>query len=104
MKKMNLILEVIAALAMIPVVAVIRGLVVQKLYFWFVVPFGLPVLTLKIAIGLSILIPFLTYEIDFNKAKTKSLESREFFTNVISLGVFSPLLTLFIGFVVHSLG
>jgi hypothetical protein len=39
--------------ALVPVSIVLRGIVLQWLWLWFIVPFGLPVLTLPWALGLS---------------------------------------------------
>lgn len=42
---------------------IVRGLVLMALWGWFIVPFGLPGLTLAWAIGISLIVGFLTADV-----------------------------------------
>ena len=47
--------------SLLPVIALLKAFVLTKLWLWFMVPFGLPVIGLAHAYGLTILIFLFTY-------------------------------------------
>lgn len=75
--------------------AILRGFVLTKLWAWFVVPFfGLPALSIPLAIGISLLIGFLA-----QSPTAKDVESGDW-KKSFSISILSPLITLFIGWIV----
>ena len=85
-------------MGMIIVSSVLNGLVLVKLWSWFIVPtFALPVLSVPVAIGISILVKYLTLQKmpkDDNAGAAKIGEAYGF-------AIAYPILTLFIGWLVH---
>lgn len=77
---------------------VVRGFVVSIMWQWFVVPlFHLPELSIPYAVGLSILVGLLTYQQQPDvekKSKTDKIVK-------VLMPIFSPLITLFIAWIVH---
>jgi len=60
--------KVIAMVLLIPVVSVLNGWVLSILWGWFIVGlFGLPVLTIAPAIGVGLVVTFLTHQHVENK-------------------------------------
>jgi hypothetical protein len=49
------------------VATVFRGYVLSEMWSWFIVPLGAPALTVVHAIGISMLVAFLTYQHDATK-------------------------------------
>ena|SRR5882757_1510348 len=49
----------------------LNGWTLTKLWTWFLVPYGLNKLTIPIAIGLAIIVYFLTYHPDLDKEEKK---------------------------------
>ncbi len=77
--------------------SLIRGFVFAKLWGWFCVPLGLPVLHVVLAIGLSLLISYavmgpLDYAKEEDAAKAK--------VNLVS-ALITPWLILLLGYVIH---
>ena len=60
---MTALVVVFLVLAIFTLMAIIRGFVLSYLWGWFVVPFGLPELSIPHAIGISLIIGFLTHQI-----------------------------------------
>ena len=78
-----------------------RGYVLTVLWSWFVVPtFSLPALALAPAIGLSLIISFLTYQHD--SAKEPEGEFADRMAKAIALALLMPAMVLGIGWVVHQ--
>jgi hypothetical protein len=90
---LGVVLVIAALAAIVAVLSVVRGFVLSYLWQWFVVPFGLPSITVAHAIGISLIVSFLTYE----GAKTESNDIGE----AIGNGVGQTLLVFFIGWIVH---
>ena len=76
----------------------LNGFVIQVMWGWFLIPLGLPVLGLANAMGLGLLIRYLTWQKIPSKEKTSN---KELMDNILT-AVFYPLLVLGLGFVVHS--
>lgn len=60
------LLAVIGVFAAVVLLGLLRGFVLTYLWQWFVVPFGAPEIRVIHAWGISILIAFLTYELNEN--------------------------------------
>lgn len=60
-----------------------RGMVVRDLWYWFVVPLGLPVLSIAHAIGLSGMIFYITFAIR-EESKDDKTFFQSFITNLIA--------------------
>jgi hypothetical protein len=80
--------------------AVIRGFVLSKLWLWFMVPvFHLPVLGIVAAIGISLVIGFLTADSSPTVCEDKRSTGEKF--GAILGVLFSPFLVLLVGYIVH---
>ena len=77
-----------------------RGYVLSVLWGWFVVPaFGLPALSVPLAIGLSLIVSFLTMHKTGNEAE-KDRELSEAFIHSVVVAALVPAFVLFAGWVV----
>ena len=86
--------------AMLAVSAIINGFVLVYLWAWFAVPFGLPVLSVAHAIGLSTLTGFLTAQyIDAEPAKKDQAER---FGGMIAYSFVRPGFVFLLGWLVHQ--
>lgn len=83
--------------------ALLRGLVLQALWLWFVSePFAVAELTLPTAIGLSLLVSFLTYQWD---ARDSDYAAKPFSETVVegaTAGLLMCGLAYLVGAIVHS--
>lgn len=76
------------------------GYVLSILWGWFVVPtFGLPSLSVVTAIGIAIVVSYLTHQIYTGREEKK--EWSEKFADMIGYGILKPLIALGFGWVVH---
>jgi len=76
--------------------SVLRGIVLVKLWQWFVVSsLGLPVLSIPVAIGISMIVSFLT--------TTRMPKEDDNFEpgKMLGIVVFYPLFVLFFGWIIH---
>ena len=88
-------------LALIPLSAIWRGYVLTVLWAWFVVPtFNLPALALAPAIGLSLVVSYLTHQSDAAKASEGDFSER--MARACAYALLLPLFVLGIGWVVHQ--
>lgn len=75
--------------------AIWRGFVLTKLWMWFAVPiFGLPMLGLIPAIGLSLLVGFLVYQ---HPLREKEADYGKLLGHQISVGIIVPAIALAFG-------
>ena len=86
-----LFIGVFAPIAMAPF-ALLDGWVLTKLWAWFIEPLGVPAIRLWAAIGLSMTIGFLTKQHAHDERKP---------LEVLGGFIVYPLLTLFLGYLVH---
>lgn len=80
-----------------------RGWALAKLWEWFAVPIGAPALGLVEAIGLALLVAFLTARIssaDVEADRRKSFNEAIF--SMLSMTFMFPLMIIGIGYVVHE--
>lgn len=100
MSKRAKYLLVIWSMAVTVVAVIIYGMATSALWKWFIVPvFGLPTLSLAEAIGIVILLELLTQR-QQHKPKDQHIVS---YVAQLTWDVFStPLLLVFIGYVVHQ--
>lgn len=76
--------------------SVIRGYVLTYLWAWFMVPFGLPHLSVAWAIGVSMIVSYLAAS---NESSNSDSDKGSWNTVLISL--IAPFITLLIGYIVH---
>lgn len=91
----------VALFALVTAVAMtIRGFVLSILWGWFLVPLGLPVISIPLGIGVALIVTFLTAPGKAGKAEEKATAEKlqERMTQVF-LG---PFIALLIGWVVHQ--
>jgi phosphate/sulfate permease len=99
-------LVIVGAIALIPMLfaglalsAIINGWVLSILWGWFITPvFGIPAISVGQAIGLAMVVSYLTYqhiEQDSDKDKT------ERFAGIFAVLLIRPLMSLLLGYIVH---
>ena len=74
----------------------LRGWVIMRLWAWFIVPFGIQGLTLPHAIGIGLILTFLTAHTLGKRAKTMEEKIEEIATSIIW-----PLMSLLMGYIVQ---
>ena len=92
---MGAILLLIIVLMAIPILAIVRGFVLSYLWTWFLVPFGLPEIGVAWAIGLSMIVAYLTHEGAYTGPADEAWGK-------FAGSLFSPFLLLLFGYIVHS--
>jgi len=76
--------------------SILKGYVLSILWGWFIVPvFSLPELTVVSAIGIAIVVSYLTHQYNENKGEGKSFDKR------IAIIILRPFFVLLFGWVVH---
>lgn len=84
--------------ALLVISSLLRGFVLVKIWGWFIVPlFHLPVLTLLPAIGLALVVGFMTYQYQYSKDERSTGE--KVFESIL-LTFLYPLLVLLTGWVI----
>ena len=86
-------LGVLGFIALMVVSTILRGIVLSILWGWFVFPLGLPMITGALALGIALLVSYMT---DHDSKK----EDRELGT-AMALCVTQPLFVLLVGFIIH---
>lgn len=90
------LLAVLGIPALVAVSALLNGFVLMKLWTWFVVStFALPRLTMPFAIGLALVVRFLSFEPDAVKSEFKKPFSEQLITALLR-----PFMTLLFGWIV----
>jgi len=85
---------------LIPLTAILRGWVLTILWGWFVVPtFDMPQLTLAPAIGIALVVSYLTHQISSGKKDDRAASDQ--IGKMIVHAIVGPLFTLLFGWVVH---
>lgn len=83
--------------AMIAVFSLWEGIVLKFLWAWFIVPtFGVAALGLAPAIGLCLIIGYITYQYS-----SADYQADANFGNVVTSGFVRPLMALIIGYAIH---
>lgn len=81
------------------VASIMNGWVMSILWSWFIVPlFGLPLLSIPQSIGFALVIGILTKNQTNSNSKDK--DTSTLVAEIIGYGVFSPLLFLFMGWII----
>lgn len=86
--------------ALVALSAVLNGWALAILWGWFMVPFGLPALSIPTAIGVALVVSFLTHQTDHYEDKTKTGGER-FATSVVAAFIKAPI-ALTIGWIVKQ--
>jgi len=82
----------LVGLLSLPFLFLIKGLVLSTLWSWFIVPLGVPAISIPMAIGIGIVAAYMT-GIDDNGFNTDSMRD-------VLKGIVHPLVILFIGWIV----
>lgn len=81
---------------MIAISAILNGWILTKLWLWFIVPlFDLGPLRIPYAIGLSIVVSFLTHQIDTTKSENKMSAGQQF-----GMVIMRPFMILLVAYIV----
>ena len=95
------ILVVVGIGGVIVLSALVNGWTLSILWKWFMVPvFGLPMLSIPQAIGIAMVIGYLTFQNNDAQEKERSTTERVIFW--VALIVLRPLITLAFGWIVHQ--
>ena len=90
-------------LALIPVFVVIRGLVLAKLWLWFVaLPLNVPEIGFATAIGLAITFSLLTSDARNSMEAIKKDETAVAWGSYVGMGLIVPIFTLGAAWVLHQ--
>lgn len=76
----------------------LNAFVLQKLWFWFIIPFGMPHISLGHAVGLSVIAAILSHQL-----RKPPEDSKEVLGEFIASMLFLPPIQLLIGFLAHLL-
>ena len=92
---------VLAVVVLTPASAILSGWVLSKLWAWFMVPaLNLPALTIPAAIGISLVVSYLTYHTPVRAKETQgAVEAMS--TAAVDMFL-RPLLALFFGWIVQG--
>lgn len=92
------------ALIITPLSYILNGWALSILWAWYIAPFGLPPLTIPRAIGIALVVGFLTNGLRTKQCKDNRSrdEKREDALGLCIAGILSPLITLFIGWIVYQ--
>ena len=77
---------------MLPLI-LLRAFVLVKLWSWFLVPLGIFEINYAYAIGISLIVSYLTHQTEANK--DENLDTKKYWLSAI----FQPLITLLIGWI-----
>jgi hypothetical protein len=80
-----------------PFTAVLNGWVLSVLWAWFLVPLGVPAINVVTAIGVALVVAYMTYQLQTGKSDPDA--SYPF--QSLFVAVFKPLFALGFGWVVH---
>lgn len=95
---MEILLAFVGITAMLVIGSIWRGYVFSVLWKWFIVPiFGLPLLSIPVAIGIALVASFLAYQ--YHYVKDERSESEKLF-GAMGIMMFYPALVLLIGWIV----
>lgn len=73
----------------------LRGVVLSYLWGWFLVPLGMPPIGIMMALGVSLLVTFLTYHHLSVKQDLHPLKTR------LSMSIFYPAMVFLVGYIYH---
>lgn len=91
----TILLKFVGDIVVILLMALLNGFVLKYLWGWFIVPLGVKQIGIAHAIGVSLIVGYLTRHI------YKSEHEPEFWEQVIA-GTVGALLILLIGYIIHS--
>ncbi len=94
------LITVIYLIIAIPV-TLLHGFVFQKIWHWFIFPLGMADITLPHALGISMVIGYLTHQIDIEQLMKERTKEEEIEKNIneIIFSVIKPLMYLLIGWI-----
>ncbi len=94
------IVDGLIPLSLVPAIALVRGYVLSIVWEWFVVPIGAVPISIPTAIGLAMMVNFVSKDIDWSSDKDKPLGA--ILGRTISAGLIAPWLLLLVSYVVHQ--
>ena len=92
---------ILSIFMVIPLITIFRGFVLQKLWLWFMIPFGLSEIGLAHALGLSVLIGLFTGSGSTKKDKNSDGPDYEGLANSIGTSLLTSTLVLLMGWIFH---
>jgi len=88
----------IAYIVLIPYSMILNGWAFAKLWAWFIVPsFGLPLLSIPVAMGVALVVTYLTYQVPNSKSDYNMVE---LLFRGFSFATFKPLICLGTGYII----
>jgi hypothetical protein len=82
---------------MLPFIVALRGFILSKMWFYFLVPLGMTQIGLAHALGLSTLLSLFSGDYARSNGPDKDAESLDFIWVMVKSGVLSPLFLWFMG-------
>jgi hypothetical protein len=95
---MGLLIGLVGLIVVLALSSILKGYVFSILWGWFIVPLGMPAVTVPWAIGISILVSLATYQYNANDEK----KDPDGLTKALSVGLVLPLFSLLFGYIAHS--
>jgi hypothetical protein len=93
---LGVLIFIVVAVAVCLAIYPLYGWILTQLWAWFVVPFGFPQLSLTQAIGIILVVSFLTGHTGSNREKPKEEKKKDLIAFLAR-----PFLYLGIGYIVH---
>ena len=94
---MGVLLVIIVVCGLVAGMTVVNGLLLHLMWGWFMVPLGLPVISVAHALGIALVVSLLTHQTNTKKGEDKDLGE------VVIAWIFTCLLTLLMGVIFHSM-
>lgn len=103
-KNMKYFIGLVYFLFLIVVTSIFNGYVLSVLWGWFIVPtfVGAPQLLVVTAIGITLVVQYLTHQIDDGGKKEDDDKFGQKMVKTTVYAIAKPLLALFIGWIVHQ--
>jgi len=100
-------LEILGGIAanilLVPYSMLMNGWAIVKLWGWFMVPLGLPVLTIPMALGLFTIVAYMTYQINYAEIQADSGKGvRYVLVKGFVIATFKPLTAILMGWIIHG--
>lgn len=95
------LLVILGFVALLVVSSIFNGYVLSVLWGWFIIPvFNLPELTVVPAIGIAMVVSYLTYQYNESDESDDKIFGEKI-GKLIVMAILRPLLVLFFGWIVH---
>ena len=92
-----------AIILLIPYSMLMNGWAITKLWGWFMVPLGLPMLTIPMALGIYTIVTYMTYQINYAEIRADSGKGVGYVLGKgFVIATFKPLTAILMGWIIHG--